>query len=160
MFGLMKQASGGNDLRRVKNNALGSSSASNSTRHGSDTVDASTTALVKCSAIAFAGMSGKTLAGIERAFKIEPNQRPVLRRLIVDSFADVPVLKTVVAEYKRAQNPRHDEAHRLVTRLYQIARECDQYDARAVQKLIKIAKTLGLNQDEILLVMQKARLTA
>ncbi len=159
MFGLMKEATAGasaSDLRRVKNNALGSSSA----RPGRDTVDASTTALVKCSAFAFGGMSGKVLAGVERAFKLEPNQRPVLRRLIVDSFTDVPVLKTVIAQYKQTQNPRHDEAHRLVTRLCQIARECDQYDARVIQKLIKIAKALGLSQGEILSVMQKARLTA
>jgi len=56
-------------------------------RSSHDSIDAATTALVQLSAAALPRMSGAVMTGLERALKIEPQQKPALRKFIADSYA-------------------------------------------------------------------------
>ena len=155
MFGLMKQSQSSNgDMSPVKGSVLGSR-----LRSSHDSIDATTTALVQLSAAALPRMSGAVMTGLERALKIEPQQKPALRKFIADSYATPRSIASTVRRYKRAANPRHDEAYRLAAKLCDVAREAQRSDKESVSHIISAAKALGLSKSEVLAMLQKARLT-
>jgi len=156
MFGLMKQSkSMSGDVSSVKGSVLGSSFIT-----GAETINPVMTALVQLCACVLPQMSGATMTGLERALKMEPRQKPALRKFIADSYSAPSSMGTVVRRYKRAASPSHDDCYRLAASLCTVSREAGRADSRSVANVIGAAKALGLNQDEVLSVLQKARLTA
>ena len=155
MFGLMKQRSGQDDVRRVKGSVLGAMRAT-----ARDVIDPQTDVMVKFCAFAFPQVSGVTMSSMERSFRIEPQQKPELRKYIADSFLRPPSLNEAVRSFKRQLGGGHSDAHRTISKLCAIARSADRIARADLDRIIKLAKALGLTQGEILQIFQRARLTA
>lgn len=158
MFGLMKQPSRGaaENMTPVKGQRLGAASAGAS--RGS--IDVHTTSLVALAASAFPPINGRTMASVERHFRLEPSQKPALRRLIADSFQSPPQSGAVIRNFKRRTSARYDDSYRLFTSLCALARASEAYDAVTMRNIIAAGKSLGLKQGAILSAVQKAGLTA
>ena len=155
MFGLMKQTSGGGaDLRAVKGHRLGASSA----QRCRDVIDGPTRALVSFCAFALGEMNGRILVSLERQLKIEPQAKPELRKLIVDSFHAPQSLNGCVRAFKKSSTGRHNAAHRLMTQLCSVARDSDKSDRQSLQRLILAAKALGLSQSEVMALFTRTGL--
>ncbi len=154
MFGLMKEAQGGPNMSRVSGSVLGAR-----TECSISGLDAMSMALAQLSAYAFPQISGATMTALERVLSIEPNKKPELRKFITDSYAQPPSVKTAVRSFKR-RSPRHDDSYRLALNLCHVAREAERYDKDSLNRVINAAKSLGLSKDEVLSVLQKAKLTA
>lgn len=142
-------------MGRVSGSVLGSRGAINA-----ESIDPATSALVQLCACALPQMSGAVMTGLERVLKIEPRQKPALRKFIADSYGASASVDAVVRNYKRSTNPRHDDCYRLASRLCDVAREAGRTDSSSISNIISAAKALGLNKDEVLTVLQKARLAA
>lgn len=154
MFGLMKEAQGGPDMSRVSGSVLGTAVATQ-TRG----LDAMSMALAQLSAYALPQISGVTMTALERVLRIEPHQKPELRKFITDSYAQPVSLNSAVRSFKR-KSQHHDDGYRLALSLCHVAREAGRCDTGSIDRVIKAAKSLGLSKDEVLGVLQKARLTA
>ncbi len=156
MFGLMKNIkSAHHDAPSAKGSVLGSCLSGNRVA-----LDPAVTALVQLSAAALPQMSGTIMTGLERALKIEPQQKPALRKFIADSYAAPQSIASTVRGYKRAATPRHHDNYRLAAQLCDVAREGQRNDSESLVRIINAAKALGLSKSEVLTVLQKARLTA
>lgn len=156
MFGLMKHSnSQSGDTSRVKGSILGSTQLG-----GADKIDPAAAALVQLCAAALPQMSGAVMTGLERALKIEPRQKPALRKFIADSYSAPQSAASTLRRYKRAASPRRDDYYRLAARLCEVAKEAQRTDSATLSKLINTAKAMGLSKDEVLSLLQKARLTA
>ena len=156
MFGLMKQTAGhgAEDLRASKGRSLGASSAQRSR----DAIDGSTRALVGFCAFALGEMNGRILVSLERHLNIEPQAKPELRKLIVDSFHAPQSLNGCVRLFKKSSTGRHNAAHRLIAQLCTVARDSDKSDRDCLQRIILAAKALGLSQSEIMTLFTRAGL--
>lgn len=156
MFGLMKSArSNAGDMNAVKGSVLGAHIG-----RRSEGVDPAASALVQLSAAALPKMSGAMMTALERVLKMEPRQKPALRKFIADSYAAAPTINSAVRSYKRSHAPRHDDCYRLAAQLCDVARQAGRADSRSISQIIAAAKSLGLTQPEVLQILQKARLTA
>lgn len=155
MFGLMKQKSGQDDMGRVKGAVLGAMRAT-----AQDIIDPQTNVMVKFCAYAFPQVSGVIMSSMERSFRIEPQQKPELRKYIADSFLTPPSLNQAARNFKRQLGGGHSDAHRAISQLCAIARSADRIARADLDRIIKLAKALGLTQGEILQLFQRARLTA
>ena len=121
-------------------------------------LDAMSMALAQLSAYALPQISGVTMAALERVLRIEPNKKPELRKFITDSYSQPTSLSSAIRRFKR-RSPRHDDIYRLALSLCHVAREAQRCDRGTIDRIIKAAKSLGLSKDEIMSVLQKARLT-
>lgn len=158
MFGLMKQPPRGaaEDLTPVKGRRLGAASAG--ARSGA--IDAYTSSLVALAASALPPINGRTMASLERYFRLEPSQKPALRRLIADSFQSPPQSGAVIRSFKRSTSARHDDCHRLFAGLCALARSVEAYDAVTMRNIAAAGKALGLKQDAVLSAVKRAGLAA
>lgn len=141
-------------MSRVSGSALGASAA---TQTGG--LNAMSMALAQLSAFAMPQINGITMTAIERVLRIDPHQKPELRKFITDSYAQPVSLKSAVRSFKR-KSQRHDDSYRLALSLCHVVREAGRCDRDSIDRVIKAAKSLGLSKDEVLGVLQKARLTA
>ena len=155
MFGLMKQRSGQDDVSRAKGSVLGAMRTT-----ARDRIDPQTDVMVKFCAYAFSQVSGVILSTMERSFRIEPQQKPELRKYIADSFLAPPSLNDAVRDFKRKLGGSHSEAYRAVLQLCTMTRAADCVGRGNLDRIIKLAKALGLTQDEILQIFQRTQLTA
>jgi len=142
-------------MSRVKGAVLGAMRAT-----ARDTIDPQTDVMVKFCAYAFPHVSGVMMSTMERSFRIEPQQKPELRKYIADSFLTPPSLNEAVRSFKRQLGSGHSAAHKVISQLCVIARGADRIERADLDRIIKIAKALGLTQDEILQIFQRARLAA
>lgn len=162
MFKLMKQVRGGDvNLQAIKGRVLGTGQAKNS----SGCVDGASEAVIGLCAYAFGELNGRILLSLERHFKIAPNNKPALRKLISDTFENPPRLKVSLSVIKKSRqragiSSPHNDAHFLMNNLCAIAYESGNNGRGVLKSLIDIGKRAGLSQDEILVIFRKTRLAA
>ena len=125
-----------------------------------DVIDPQTDVVVKFCAYAFPQVSGVMMSTLERSFRIEPQQKPELRKYIADSFLTPPSLNEAVRSFKRQLGGSHSAAHRVISQLCAVARGADRVERADLDRIIRLAKALGLTQGEILQLFQRARLAA
>lgn len=141
-------------MRPVNGSVLGATKP-----RASGGLDAMSMSLAQLSAFALPQMSNATMAALEDVLRIEPYKKPDLRKFIAESYSQSPSLRAVVRSFKR-QMPRHHDSYRLALSLCHVARTAGGSDRQSVARIIKAAKSLGLSKDEVLSVLQKARLAA
>lgn len=142
-------------MRPVNGSVLGATKP-----RASGGLDAMSMSLAQLSAFALPQMSNATMAALEDVLRIEPYKKPDLRKFIAESYSQSPSLGAVVRGFKR-QMPRHHDSYRLALSLCHVARTAGGgSDRQSVARIIKAAKSLGLSKDEVLSVLQKAKLAA
>ncbi len=142
------------DASEAKNSILGSA-----TRARVEDLDGMTQATIGLAANVLGEMDHFTLVILERFFRIEPQQKPILRQFIVRSFDNPPSVQTIVKRFK-GKGARHDCTYRIMTSLCRVAVSAKRFDKATLQKLISIAKMMGLNKDELSVMFQKTGLVS